>query len=361
MEWTSLHDILVAGDVDLIARKPTSLWSNRLVVPGIGVTHHPSSDSDDESETSHETLSLRGRRLEGVVLIDSDLRKTDLTAARLEGAKLLGVDLRDAKFGCEDRQMKFKEQEDECAQLQDAELYAAKLQGADLRAAKLQGADLRAANLLGADLRGAVLQGADLQGAELRGADLYQAQLQGADLRAAKLQGANLTKAQFRGADLTGVEIWLTSFPDDLGVQSPPPIGLRGLKLSPLETNAWAELKKQLQASLSDRESLSEHFDFILRDDASTPNWADEARWECYIAAAKEPSPDALTQYLADMACGDSRIAESLGKRAMNYGKEGKDNYAKPLAEALLNPDCEGAKGLTHDTRARLQDLTSAP
>ena len=33
MEWTSLHDLLVAGNVDLVARKPTSLWSNRTPKP----------------------------------------------------------------------------------------------------------------------------------------------------------------------------------------------------------------------------------------------------------------------------------------------------------------------------------------
>ena len=81
----SLHDLLVAGDVDLIARKPTSLWSNRLVLPGIDVTDHATFDNGEKSEASRETLSLRGRLLEGAVLIDSNLRKVDLTAARLRG------------------------------------------------------------------------------------------------------------------------------------------------------------------------------------------------------------------------------------------------------------------------------------
>jgi hypothetical protein len=33
--WTSIHELLVGGAVDRVARKPTSLWSNRLVLPGI--------------------------------------------------------------------------------------------------------------------------------------------------------------------------------------------------------------------------------------------------------------------------------------------------------------------------------------
>ena len=383
-EWTSLHDILVAGDVDLIARKPTSLWSNRLVLPGIGVTDHPSSDSDDESGTSRETISLRGRRLEGVVLINSDLRKADLTAARLQGAKLRNVDLRGAKLGCEDKKMEDNQLEEECAQLQGAaslrkaqlqgaDLYKAELQGADLlfanleganmRGAKLQGADLRYAKLQGADLPGADLQGADLRFANLQGADLDNAALQGADLRWAYLQATKLHGAKLQGADLTGVEIWRASFPDGLGEQSPAPIGLP--ETSPLTPEAWDELKKQLRTSISDgqlSERLINDLDPILGDDA--PDWADKDRWTSYIdetkMKTKEPSPDAFAQYLANLACSDSRTAEGLARRAITFGVEGKGNYAKPLAEALLKSSCEGAKGLTDDTRARLQGLASA-
>jgi hypothetical protein len=42
-EWTSLHKLLVAGEVDPIAGKPTSLWSNRLVVSDAANTAIPPS------------------------------------------------------------------------------------------------------------------------------------------------------------------------------------------------------------------------------------------------------------------------------------------------------------------------------
>ena len=99
-----------------------------------------------------------------------------------------------------------------------------------------------------------------------------------------------------------------------------------------------------------------------MRGDA--PKWADEGSWKSYIdetkMKTKEPSPDALAPYLANLACSDSRTAEGLARRAMTFGVEGKGNYAKPLAEALLKSSCEGAKGLTDDTRARLKGLASA-
>jgi hypothetical protein len=73
MRWTSLHEILLVGDVDQVTRKPTSLWSNRLVVPGL--------DVQDGSKTGGATVSLRGRRLENAVLSGARLGKVDLTGA----------------------------------------------------------------------------------------------------------------------------------------------------------------------------------------------------------------------------------------------------------------------------------------
>jgi hypothetical protein len=59
------------------------------------------------------------------------------------------------------------------------------------------------------------------------------------------------------------------------------------------------------------------------------------------------------------MACSDSGATENIA--AIEYGDEyGTRNYAKPLAEELPKSSCEGAKGLTDDTRASLRDLVSA-
>ena len=127
MEWTSLHDLLVAGDVDLVARKPRSLWSNWLVLPGVDVIDHAKFDSEEKIEALRETFSLRGRRLEGAVLIGSGLRKVDFTGARLQGAELEDVDLREASIGCAEVS---EGEERGCAQLQRVSLSDAQLQGA---------------------------------------------------------------------------------------------------------------------------------------------------------------------------------------------------------------------------------------
>jgi hypothetical protein len=72
-QWTSLHELLVQGEVDLVLRKPTSLWSNRLVLPEIDVTGAGNSSADSGTAAMGALLSLRGRRLEGAVLIGARL------------------------------------------------------------------------------------------------------------------------------------------------------------------------------------------------------------------------------------------------------------------------------------------------
>ena len=57
--WTSLHKIMVAGDVDLDARKPTSLWSNRLVLPAFDVFDLGKFERDAKIADLPETISLR--------------------------------------------------------------------------------------------------------------------------------------------------------------------------------------------------------------------------------------------------------------------------------------------------------------
>ena len=64
------------------------------------------------------------------------------------------------------------------------------------------------------------------------------------------------------------------------------------------------------------------------------------------------------------MACGDrgGYIANSMAQRAVRYTRYSgvRRPYAKPLAEALLDEKCEGAKALTDETRATLKNLVSA-
>ncbi len=215
-------------DLDLAARKPKSIWSNRLVLPGFDAIDHAKFDSEAKIEAVSETNSLRTRHLEGAVLIGATLRKADFTAAQLQGARLDGSNLRGAKFDCatlESVQGVSVFMAQQCAQLEGASLNQAQLQGASLNYAQLQGASLS-----GAELQGAVLDGSNLRGAkfdcvefaslqdvdmtlafeqcaQLQGASLNQVQLQGASLDGAKLQGASLDRAQLQGASLKGAQL----------------------------------------------------------------------------------------------------------------------------------------------------------
>src|SRR5262245_24728901 len=193
VKWASLHELLIVGDIDYVARKPTSLWSNRLVLPDIDVDR-AKFDTEGKIKTGSETLSLRGRRLEKAVLIGARLRNVDLTGAQLQGAFLREADLREAKF-CERRP-----HEENCANLQDANLYSADLRRTDLRGADLHGAGLYDARLQGADLRLADLHDANLDLAYLQGANLSGAKLQGARLVGARMRGADFGLAQLQGA-----------------------------------------------------------------------------------------------------------------------------------------------------------------
>jgi uncharacterized protein YjbI with pentapeptide repeats len=227
--FASLHELLVAGEVDFATRKPKSLWANVLVLPDFDAIDHAKFDSEAKIEAASETVSLRARHLEGAVLIGAKLRKADFTAAQLQRARLDASDLRGAKFECPGRSlfgplMKLPD----CAQLQGAGLIWARLQGASLAGAQLQGASLDAADLqeasfiyaqllgaslVDADARAAAFSGAQLQGAwlsfaQLQGAQLDNAQLQGALLDGAQLQGASLAGAQLQGASLEEILAW---------------------------------------------------------------------------------------------------------------------------------------------------------
>jgi uncharacterized protein YjbI with pentapeptide repeats len=239
--WTlvSPHELLVQGDIDSVARKPTGLWSNRLVLPGFELSDQTKSETDIGNGAPTGSFSLRGRHLEGAVLIGARLRKADLMAAQLKDADLTEADLREAKFECGERlkigehaigdipNEELSDTRASCAELEGARLERAHLQGASFSKAHLQGARFDRAELQGAsfagaqltgaqlndvDLQDAILQRADLQGASLRSADLKHsklddAQLQGAFLQQAALQGASLVNANLQGASLQSTSL----------------------------------------------------------------------------------------------------------------------------------------------------------
>ena len=295
-----------------------------------------------------------------VVLRERNFRFALLSRSDLHRADLAWADLRAAQMWKTLAKGKLKD-----GQLQGAFLQEAQLQGAQLNSAQLQGADLSKAQLQGAELNYANLQGADLRGAQLQGADLSYANLQGADLRGAQLQGAKLEAVQLQGADLASADVWLVNFPSDLADQSPAPLGVAALKMSPLTPDAQAQLKQDLNASITDSTVLPvvmSRLDEILRNEP--PNWEDGNSWTDYVSKAKQPSAEELARFHADLACGDieGTIANRMAGRSIEIEAErfGKF-YAKAFASALLDGNCKGGKALTDETRTALKNLVSAP
>jgi uncharacterized protein YjbI with pentapeptide repeats len=206
----TLHSALVQGQVDFLSRTLTSPWSNVLVLPGLEETDIVKFDPDGKLNHLRATASLRGRHLEGAVLIGATLRRADLAGAQLQRARLDYADLTGAAFAVaagESSQLTTAP-----ASLQGASLLLARLQGARLRRVLLQGANLVGAELDGADLERAQLQGADLDYASLRGASLVGGDFRAATFSYASLQGAECSNTDFRGAafyraQLQGVDL----------------------------------------------------------------------------------------------------------------------------------------------------------
>jgi uncharacterized protein YjbI with pentapeptide repeats len=302
-----------------------------------------------------------------VVLRERNFRFALLNRSDLQRADLVWADLRAAQLWKTLAKGKLND-----AQLQGAYLQEAQLQGAKLTSAALQGADLAKAQLQGAELNYAKLQGAGLRGVQLQGADLTGAALEGADLRGAQLQGANLEGAKFQGADLGKAGIWLTTFPRDLSGQSPAPLDVAGLDMSPLTPEAKAQLRQDLDANITDASLLAmvkSRLDDILRDEP--PGW-DETRWAGFAGTARDPSAAELARFHAGLACVEAdestedhpaapAIASRMATRALESATEpfGKA-YAKAFAAALLDEGCEGGRALTRETHAALKDFVAA-
>ena len=106
-------------------------------------------------------VNLTGVNLEGVVLWNADLSRTDFSRGNLAGSKLTGANLTTSSFYA--------------TNLSHADLRLSYLDGASLIFCKCQGvqlvhASLRKALLIGADFTGALLGSTDLSEADIRGA-----------------------------------------------------------------------------------------------------------------------------------------------------------------------------------------------
>jgi hypothetical protein len=178
------------------------------------------------------------------------------------------------------------------------------------------------------------------------------------------LQGAKLEGVQLQGADLSSAALWLADVPPDLAKQSPAPLGLTDLDMSPLTPEAKAQFKQDLNAAITDPALLAvvmSRLDEILRDEP--PDW-DGQSWPDLAGMAVRPSPTELARFHAGLACDDTEgyVASRLAVRATEIeAGHFRDAYAKPFANALLDANCQGGKALTRKTRAGLEAIMSAP
>jgi uncharacterized protein YjbI with pentapeptide repeats len=158
--------------------------------------------------------NLRGARLDGARILDSDLRLARLEGATLRGATLVETQLRGAWLHNVDlslvralivdaRDAKMPHSRLNRADFADVDLGSADLTGADLTHFRLGGAsNLADANLSQADLTRADLRGQNLRGVRLDGATLVRANLANAEFRPSSLTGALLTQTTFDGTKI---------------------------------------------------------------------------------------------------------------------------------------------------------------
>ena len=408
---TSLYELFVAGNVDDVARKPTSLWSNRLVLLGFDVIDHAKFDTEAKIAAAPEMASLRGRHLEGAVLFGAILRKVDFTGANLQDASLVRAQLQDATLARANLQgalLPFAQLQGaslDYAQLQGAFLDNAQLQGASLENAELQGAildlaQLQGASLFGAKLQGASLPSAQLQGAwlafsQLQGASFHRAQLQGASLSGAQLQGALLDDAELQGASLDGAQlqgvslrqafVWRADVRDTHAEWA----RIEGAETSPKRSCGsggpedvgavcdWGDtldsLKRLIEHDVPERHgrtAIIARFEQDL-DPAKTLDGEQEMARHWIELQGASPEPDLYEEKLADawreIGCAADGAPFVLTGLIRSLSSEflkspfAKDSVQVPtLAAAFLREDCAGARGISEDTRTKLMKLRDA-
>jgi len=177
---------------------PRFWWSNRLFVSGLDVP-------------DNKRISLRGRRLEGAVLHNVNMKHVDFSGAQLQGAWFVDSYLPRADFGCIEAPgfsglltLRVLEETPraECTQLEHTWFVGSELQGSRFVGANLQGSFFDTSDLEGSTLDYAYIRGAYLADVKLAGASLDYARLQGAMLFDVGLEGASLDRTLLQGASL---------------------------------------------------------------------------------------------------------------------------------------------------------------
>lgn len=189
-QYKSLHEWLFVGEVDSVARKPTSPWSNRLVLPGLNAVDYTKYGDDVGMAALPPSISLRARRFERAIFSGADLRKADFSGAILTDASFDGANL---EFAILDH-----------ASMNGASFEETKLGRASLKEATMQGARFSFAGLQAVSAPKADLRGAYLRVVDLAFADLEDAKLDGASFVLSRLDGASLQRSSVSGATFQG-------------------------------------------------------------------------------------------------------------------------------------------------------------
>ena len=341
--WATLHELLIAGEVDFAARKPKSLWSNRLVLPGFDAIDHTKLDTEAKIAAATETVSLRSRHLEGTVLIGAVLRKVDFAGAYLQGADLTTADLRNANFACaglanSPSGLSVRVGDNVCTQLQGAKLKGAQLQGAALRVAQLQGADLLGAQLQGADLAGAVLDGASLRNVFVWRADARFAKAKGAWIDMV-VSGPKQWCGNRNGpAGCDWSDVWWSDFK-------------KGIEHEVLEGGTRANVLKRIDPRLDPAKPLKDEAEMAQ-------GWA-ELQSSSLTQSAFEEELFNQWQRIGCAAAGAPYVLTALIHTLRDQGSPFK--YDSPqlarLEAEFLKEDCVGGRGLSEDTKETLKAL----
>ena len=402
--WTSPHDLLVAGGIDNVRQRPRGLWSNVLVLPNFDIGDRMKFDAEGKLALAPPNVSLRGRSLEGAVLVGAHLRKADFTGVQAAGAIFDNADLRDAKFECarsgddlecaqlQGASLNFAQLQGaslDSAQLQGASLVPAQLQGASLHSAQLQGALLVFAQLQGASLSGAQLQGALLVSAQLQGASLFRAQLQGASLVSAQLQGASLFRAQLQGASLVSAQLQGASLDSVFVWRAAPLPKAEQVEGALIETPhpkpeyygldcqpylclwgdaSFAALKAEIEKA-PEGGMRNGALDRIAplgkkpyeKDPAAAKAWDDLAGASQKSAAAY---PERLAARLIAIGCDDDGapfVIRGLIRQLDDRFLGDRARKAEIASAFLKEENCPGARGLSDDDRATLRKMTAPP
>jgi uncharacterized protein YjbI with pentapeptide repeats len=297
----------------------------------------------------------------------AQLRGADFRLARLQGASLQGAQLQDTMLLD--------------AQLQGANLDFAQLPGASFMTAQLQGASLRGTQLAGAFLAHARLKGAFLSRAQLQGADLQGAQLQGALLNEAQLQAGSLFDARLEGASLRQIFVWRTDPPPNTNgaFVDAPELGPKYFGLDcPVDQpcdwskTSYAELKSLIENSVS----LPVHA--ILSYEGSRhwktrpmsptrPRRQSGGTLQKEWARSVDSYPITLAKIFKEIGCaveGAPYVIRGLIRQVyehqvhLDYRFERYPLEAVKVAAAFLDePNCPGARGLSEESKAKLQEI----